>query len=242
MHISFVVPAYNESKNIKGCITSIQQELARNLCAGEIIVVNNASTDETKSIALSCGVQVVDESRKGIVWARKAGFEVSTGELIANIDADNRLPEGWLAVVLEHFQDKKLYALSGPLVYYDVPAYVRIATKLFLFGGLLVNSINSVFGKGSMLQGGNFVLRREAITAIGGFDTSISFYGEDTDIGRRVSEVGKVVWTFKLPILSSGRRILEEGLFRTGIVYALNFFSVTYGKKPAMKEYKDIRN
>lgn len=243
MKISFVIPAYNEEKNIVGCIESIRKEIVRTGCDAEIIVVNNASTDATKEKAQSvAGIVVVDEVRKGIVWARKAGFDASQGNLIANIDADNRLPQGWLSTVMLAFEDPKISALSGPVIYYDLPLYMRAATKLFLIGGYILNKVHGLFGVSSMLQGGNFVLTREALQDIGGYNTSISFYGEDTDIGQRVSKIGTVVWTFRLPIYSSGRRIQKEGLFRTGLTYALNFFSVTYRKKPATQEYNDIRN
>lgn len=243
MKISFVIPAHNEEANIPECIRSIQAEIVRTGADAEIIVANNASTDSTKTAALACGsgVIVVDEERKGIVWARKAGYDHSTGELIANIDADNRLPKGWLDTVLHTFRNEHVYALSGPLIYYDLPLYMRAATRSFLIGGYIINAINRLFGMGSMLQGGNFILRRTALEAIGGFDTSISFYGEDTDIGKRVSKIGTVVWTFKLPIYSSGRRVREEGLLRTGLTYAINFFSVTYRNAPATQEYNDIR-
>ena len=40
---------------------------------------------------------------------------------------------------------------------------------------------------GSMVQGGNFVLRRNGLEKIGGFDTTIAFYGEDTDMARRMN-------------------------------------------------------
>jgi glycosyltransferase involved in cell wall biosynthesis len=242
MKVSFVIPAFNEENTIVACIQSIQEEIERVSCDAEIIIVNNGSTDTTKEKALSCkGVYVVDESRKGIVWARKTGYETSTGDLIANIDADNILPKGWLGTVLKAFMDPKLYALSGPVIYYDLPLFMRVATRVFLFGGYLLNFLNRWFGSASMLQGGNFILRREALKKIGGYDTSIQFYGEDTDVGKRVSQVGKVVWTFKLPIYSSGRRIRTEGLFRTGYIYALNYLSVTYRKKPATVDYTDIR-
>lgn len=73
MKISFVIPAYNEQGNIAACIAAIQAEIDRTGFPSEIIVVNNASTDRTREIATSyVDVQVVDESRKGLVWARKA--------------------------------------------------------------------------------------------------------------------------------------------------------------------------
>jgi glycosyltransferase involved in cell wall biosynthesis len=97
MKISFVVPAYNEQALLARSLNAIRDEILR---AGqelgkdaEIIVVNNASTDRTREVALSIpGVTVVDEPRKGLVQARWCGFEHSTGELIANIDADTIIP------------------------------------------------------------------------------------------------------------------------------------------------------
>lgn len=244
MKISFVIPAYNEEKNIIACVKSIQAAIKNCEADAEIIVVNNNSTDNTRDSVLLCGddVILVDEERKGIVWARKAGYEASSGDLIANIDADNVMPTKWLPYVLKRFEgDDKLHALSGPLYYHDIPKHKRIAVRGFLLGGYFVNKINGIFGSASLLQGGNFILKREALEKIGGFDTSIIFYGEDTDIGHRVSKIGKVVYTFKLPIYSSGRRIEEEGLFKTGLTYAINFFTVTYRGKPTTKNYQDIR-
>src|SRR6185437_5149444 len=98
MKLSFVIPAYNEEFALPKCLESVQKEIDRAAAAGElkrdeveVVVVNNASTDKTKEIAQQFaqthpGFRVVDESRKGLVRARKAGFEATTGELVANID------------------------------------------------------------------------------------------------------------------------------------------------------------
>jgi len=112
MKISFVVPAYNEQVLLPRSLQAIREEIER---AGqklgvdaEIIVVNNASTDDTRAVAESVeGVRVVDEPRKGLVQARWCGFAHSTGELIANIDADTIIPPGWLAETLRQFERNK---------------------------------------------------------------------------------------------------------------------------------------
>src|ERR1700687_698667 len=116
MRLSFVVPAYNEEAYLPACLESI---LAQTKDLGdqiEIIVVNNASTDRTREVALGFpGVRVVDEMRKGLTFARQAGFAASSGELIANVDSDSRLTEGWVKTVLAEFAgDAKMVALSGP--------------------------------------------------------------------------------------------------------------------------------
>lgn len=242
MKLSIVIPAYNEEKNIDECLACVEREIQNNRDI-EVIVVNNASTDSTRDKILSHPWVVhVDEPKKGIVHARAAGYAKATGELIANIDADSRMPKGWIAKVRHEFMNEKLMALSGPYIYYDAPIYIRFFTRVFYMVGYVINGFNwYVFGKASMLQGGNYVLRRSALEAIGGYDTSIEFYGEDTDIGRRVSKIGHVNWTFSFPMHTSGRRLMQEGLIKTGWTYALNFFSITFLKKPVTHTYTDVR-
>lgn len=132
MQISFVVPAYNEEALLTKCLVAIQKEIIRVGCQAEIIVVNNASTDTTREIAAAMsGVVVVDEPIKGLVQARQAGFLASSGELVANIDADTVITEGWLETALAEFaRIPRLVALSGPHVYYDVPFRVRTIAHL----------------------------------------------------------------------------------------------------------------
>jgi glycosyltransferase involved in cell wall biosynthesis len=96
LFISFVVPAYNEQEHIGACIGSILAAAQEDGARFELIVVNNASTDRTRAIAESYPhVIVVDEPRKGVTFARQAGLERASGELVANLDADTLLPLSW---------------------------------------------------------------------------------------------------------------------------------------------------
>lgn len=246
MKISFVIPAYNEEEVIGVCLKAVIREIARN--AGEwkteVIVVNNASVDKTKEIASSFpSVRVVDETRKGLVWARRAGYCASTGDIIANIDADTKMPVGWLKKVKYEFEhDPNLVALSGPHIFYDAPIFTRFVSRFFYIVGFVFDKMSEfLFKNGSMLQGGNFVLRREAMEKIGGFDTSIEFYGEDINIGRRMHRIGTVKWTFALPIYASGRRFVKQGILKTGMLYMINYLWETFFKKPLSTSYEDIR-
>jgi glycosyltransferase involved in cell wall biosynthesis len=242
--ISFVIPAYNEETMIARCVESVLREVKAANANAEIVVVNNASTDRTKEIAQSFkDVRVVDEPRKGLTFARQAGFAASSGELIANIDADTHLTHGWIQTAEQAFlSDKRLVAFSGPFIYDQLSFLERVSVNIFYTAGYLIYLfLHDVLGKGAMLQGGNFVIRRSAIESIGGFDTSIAFYGEDTDMARRLSKVGKVVWTWKLPMHASPRRLQAEGMLTIGCRYALNFFWVAFRKQPYTTDYTDIR-
>ncbi|MDO8482130.1 MAG: glycosyltransferase family 2 protein [bacterium] len=244
MKISFVIPAYNEEELIAKCVGSIQLALANGKYDAEIIVVNNASTDRTKEVASRiAGVRVVDEPRKGLTRARQAGYAASSGDLIANTDADTMLTPEWLPTVMREFErNPKLVALSGPFIYYDLPLFERALVKIFYWFGFIFYFINQrILHAGAMLQGGNFVVRRTALEKIGGYDTSIEFYGEDTDVAKRISKVGTVKWTFRLPMLASGRRLQKEGIVKIGTRYAINFFWTTYRGVPFTKKYTDVR-
>ena len=245
MKLSFVIPAHNEEALIGKCLKSVLKEIKANSYQTEVIVVNNASTDRTREAALHYrGVTVVEEPFKGLVQARRAGFVVSTGELIANVDADTILPRGWLQKVMNEFEkDNNLVALSGPYLYYDLDIIDRVLVKIFYaFGYLFYLLTHYVFGVGAMLQGGNFIVRRDALLKAGGYDITIAFYGEDTDIARRISKVGKVKWTWALPMYTTGRRLKEEGIVVSGVRYAANYFSTIFAGRPFTHTYTDIRS
>jgi glycosyltransferase involved in cell wall biosynthesis len=250
MKLSFVTPAYNEEGYIGLCIDAILREKAKFVAGGgdpnniEIIVVNNASTDKTADVVKKYqDVTLVNEPHKGIVWARRAGLMASTGDLIANVDADTQITDGWISRVFNEFaRDPKLVGLSGPFIYYDAPRKVRFFTRFFYyigFGFYLI--IRFVLRVGSILQGGNFIVRRDALEKMGGYDTNVAFYGEDTDVARRLNKFGHVKFTFKLPALSSGRRLAKEGGITTGFRYATNIVWITFFKHPFTQNYSDIR-
>jgi hypothetical protein len=92
-----------------------------------------------------------------------------------------------------------------------------------------------------MIVGGNFAVKRKALEEIGGFDTSIKFYGDDTDLTRRLAEIGKIKFFKDLSVYSSPRRFEQEGAIKTSLKYIINFFSEWILKRPAHKEHEDIR-
>ena len=251
MKISFVIPAHNEEKLIGQCLASVFKEIERTRREGsrtsltlfEVVVVDNASTDRTREEALKFkNVTVVRENLKGLVYARRAGWVATDGDIVANIDADTMLPPGWLQKVMTEFEkDKNLVALTGPYSYYDFNTLQNIIVKVWYFPGWLFNLISQPLGRAVMLQGGNFVLRRDAWERAGGFDTSIAFYGEDADVARRISKYGKVLWTWRLPMYTSARRLKHEGFLTTGWHYFANIVATHVTGRPATRDYTDIR-
>jgi glycosyltransferase involved in cell wall biosynthesis len=245
MKMSFVIPAYNEEACIGACISSVRRQMRASGCAGEIIVVDNASTDRTAAIASAWpDVRVVFEPRKGLLFARQRGFEESRGDLLACIDADTIVPRGWIEMARRAFsRSPRLACVSGPYIYYDLSPVVRVVVTLwYLAAVLFLGYMNQyLFRSGAMVQGGNYVVRRSALEKIGGYDTGIAFYGEDTNLACRLIRVGKVRFTFRLSIYTTGRRLRNEGVFKTGVAYAVNGLSVLTRGRPSTQKYTDIR-
>ena len=92
-----------------------------------------------------------------------------------------------------------------------------------------------------MVVGGNFAIRKSVLEKMKGFDTTIEFYGEDTNIARRAHAFGKVKFSLKFPMGTSGRRFGGQGLAKTSLLYMANYVSEAFFHKPTTREYTDIR-
>lgn len=91
--LSIVIPALNEASNLSTVMASVPvQALAEAGWQTEVVVVDNASTDDTAEVARSLGARVVSQPRRGYGNAYLAGFEAATGDVIATGDADCTYP------------------------------------------------------------------------------------------------------------------------------------------------------
>lgn len=235
MKISFIIPAYNEEKYIERCIESIKKNWTPECL--EIIVVDNASTDGTAKRAASiAGVKVVAEPKKGTNNARQRGLIEAKGDLVAYFDADTTMPHGWIPIVKEEFAKyPEIVSLSGPFHYYDLPPVQDFIAE-FLWN---LFARPTYWITGYMILGANFVVRRDALMKINGFDTSILFHGDDTDTARRLHDVGRVKFRFDFYILGSGRRLMQDGLLKTFVIYGLNYVWSAWKHKPYTEGYQD---
>ncbi|MGE0803064.1 MAG: glycosyltransferase family A protein [Lautropia sp.] len=254
--MTIAIPAHNEARRIGECLDAVIAEIGRLghgatpppwLGPVEILVIDNASSDSTAAIAghradaaaaVGASLRVVGEPRKGLTLARRCGHRQAREPIVAWIDADTRMPPGWIERVWDSFEAAPdLVCVSGPYRYHDQPAWQR--ALVWLYWRLL--ALPCYWWTGYLAVGGNFAVRRIAVDRIGGFDPSIEFWGEDTDIARRLAKVGRVRFRLDLAMPTSARRLAAEGLWRTGLRYAGNFVSEVIRKQPLSQTYRDIR-
>lgn len=234
--ISLIIPAYNEEKYIGVCLDSIFEN-EKNIFY-EIIVVNNQSTDKTEEVVKKYNnVKIIREERKGVTRARQRGFLESSGDILAFIDADTKIPNGWIGQIIKEFKkDKDLVCLSGPYIFIDVPLITEILVKMFWLLAIPIYWITGYMG-----VGGNFVIKRSTLEQMNGFDTNIDFYGDDTNTARRASAFGKVKFKMNFVMYTSARRLDGNGILKTTFIYISHFFSETIKHKTKNEHYNDIR-
>ena len=229
--ISVIIPAYNEERYIQKTLSALQvQTFDRNLI--EIIVVNNASTDDTARLARESGADaVIDEPQQGTNRARQTGLEYARGDIVAFLDADCVPPPWWLEKIYEKLHENKesFVGLAGSYKYAEdssEPLYIFEQLYSWLVLPTLNSVVGKVFKKGGVIIGGNFAAFRETFKKVNGIDTSFTFFGDDASIARTLGALGHVQFDPTLYVRTSTRRFEREGLIKTNWEYAVNYFKV----------------
>ena len=158
VHISVIIPAHNEEKYIKRCITSIKRADAHFSGNTEIIVVCNRCTDRTAEIAKACGARVFYNEDRCIAKVRNAGIADAKGKIIVTIDADNRMTKGTLAEIYKLLNTGKYIGGGAPIRFerYSFPLWCNDMMCRVSFGM-------------TGLYSGIFWAKKETFDAIGGF-------------------------------------------------------------------------
>ncbi len=243
--ITAVVCAYNEARHLPACVFSL---LAQTRPPDEILVVNNASTDETGVVARAiargaASVRVIDEPAKGLVVARETARRAARSSVLAYVDADCRVPLRWLERVEAQLHASNAVAVTGPYKFYD---WDRLGRALIAAYDIVLAPpthvvVHHAFGIGAILYGGNFAVRADALARIGGFDRTIEFHGEDTNLGRRLAAIGRVKLCADCWVWTSARRYVAMGKRKVFGLYVRNFWSEILRHRPADREHLDVR-
>jgi len=160
------------------------------------------------------------------------------------MDADCRAPLRLLERVEQRFhRSPSTVAVTGPYRFYDWDWIGVAGARIYDYtlAPLAQLLAHHVLGIGAVLYGGNFAVRASALDRIGGFDTSIEFHGEDTNLGRRLAQVGIVELAQGCAIQTSARRYKALGRAHVFRLYVRNFWSETIHHRPTDLAHEDVR-
>jgi glycosyltransferase involved in cell wall biosynthesis len=242
MTVTVVVCAYNEARLLPACLHTLR---AQTRVPDDIIVIDNASTDDTAAVARRVpNVRVVNEPTKGLVVARETARRLVRTELVAYIDADCRAPITWMERVIARFERPSApVAVTGPYRFYDWDWTGRTLIRLYdyLVAPPTHALVHHALGIGAILYGGNFTVSTSALAQIGGFDRTIEFHGEDTNLGRRLTPLGRVDVARDCWVWTSARRYRAMGKSAVFGLYVRNFWSEVLRHRPADRDHLDVR-
>ena len=108
MKASFIIPVYNEEKNIRNLLESIfKQDYPKK--DFEVLIVDGGSTDNTLKILEDYPVKILNNPKKAEEPAKILGIEKARGEILIFVDADNVLVgRDWTKKALKPFEDKDI--------------------------------------------------------------------------------------------------------------------------------------
>jgi glycosyltransferase involved in cell wall biosynthesis len=234
--VSVVIPTRNDGAQLRTCLALLARQTRP---ADEIIVVDNASGDDTAAICAAAGVKRISVDLPGIPATAAAGFDAATGSIIARLDTDSRPPRDWL----EHAERilraaAPLTAVTGPGDFYGGNALVRWAGR-HIFLGAYFTVVGFLLGH-PPVYGSNFALRRELWE---GISSSVvrdnALVHDDLDISYRLRPDMGVLYDPTLKVGVSARPFANWASFRRRIVMSVVTFGVEYRHEPPLRRRLD---
>jgi glycosyltransferase involved in cell wall biosynthesis len=193
--ISFIVPAYNEELELPSTLLAIQKAAAQTGETHEIIVVDDASTDNTTALARGAGAQVITINRRQIAAVRNAGAHQARGEILFFVDADTRING-------IHIRDAIAALRQG---YSGGSARVITDGEVPWWSGVLLKAFCALYFANNLGAGAFIFTTRQNFEAVRGFDEQY-FAGEEVFLSLALKRLGP----FKIlrePIITSGRKL-----------------------------------
>lgn len=192
---SVVICTHNRVKYLRDAIQSVcDQEFASQ--DFEILVVDNASTDDTQRVILTfCEsypfVRYLAEPKVGLSHARNRGWQEAKGEYIAYLDDDAKASSHWLSAAHQVIREHSPEALGGPhRAFFDQPKPAWFKES---YGSRFPAEKPGPLERGFLI-GNNFFVRRDVFTQVGGFDPRFGMtgntiaYAEEVHLQHRIRD------------------------------------------------------
>jgi rSAM/selenodomain-associated transferase 2 len=212
--IYIIIAAINEAGNIKDTIATTQRGINT-----EVILVDGGSQDDTVAIAQSLGVKVISSS-PGRAVQMNAGAIAAGGEILLFLHADTRLPAGFDEMIRIALQQPGTVAgafnlrIDAPLLSLR---WVELGVKLRSHFCQMPYGDQAIF------------LTKKSFQQIGAFPELPIM--EDFELIRRLKRIGRIV-IIPTPVVTSARRWLQKGVFKTTLLNQLVIIAYLLGVSP----------
>ena len=176
--ISVVVPCLNEEAAVGNVVDQALEGIRRSGRPGEVVVVDNGSTDSSARVAAAHGARVITEPRRGYGSAYLAGLAAAHGDFVVMGDADETYPMQELAPFvdrLEQGDDLVIGSRFKGTIHGDAMPFLN----RFVGNPILTGMLNVLFGvKVSDAHCGMRAVRRDALPVLDLHSTGMEFASE----------------------------------------------------------------
>lgn len=195
--VSIIVPVYNEEKVIKASVKSL---LNLNYSNYEIIIVNDGSTDNTKSICetlvgirkgkfANVKITLINKENSGKAAALNTGIAFSKADFVLCMDGDSQLLPDTLKVAVRHFTDERIGAVAGNVKVLNRKKFLTDLQALEYIEGLnMARSAQSFLRLVNIIPGPIGVFRRKALEEAGFYSSDT--FAEDADVTLKLLSKG----------------------------------------------------
>lgn len=178
--LSFIVPAHNEARLLGATLDALHAAARACAVGHEILVVDDASTDATATIAAAGGARVLRVDHRHIAATRNAGAREAAGDVLVFVDADTLVGADVLRAALEALAQG---AVGGG-------AAVRLAGPARAHERAMIEVAIVTFRAARIAPGCFVFCTRAAFETAGGFDERY-FAGEDVALSRALARQGR---------------------------------------------------
>ncbi len=183
--VTILVPCYNEEEVI---LSSLKSLLAQTYPYIEILVIDDGSSDRTYQIAKALefddgyhSLKVLSKPNGGKSRALNYGIDHSYGELICAVDADSKLKENAIELLVEHFDDPQIAAVAGSVyVINQTSILTRLQALEYIEGLNMVRNGQAFLKLVNIIPGPIGMFRKSAMQEVGQYDHDT--YAEDCDL------------------------------------------------------------
>ncbi|MBV7330770.1 glycosyltransferase family 2 protein [Chloroflexi bacterium TSY] len=195
---SVIIVGYNSASDLPTCL---QHLIAQAYPDFEIILVDNASIDETEIIAkeYQCSIRYLRLNKNiGFAAGNNAGAAIANGDILVFLNPDTQPQPGWLAELVRPLcQEPNIGMTTSRVLLADRPNLINACGNDITWTGITVcrglEDVATNWETSSdvaAVSGASFAIPRVLFKELGGFDTSFFLYFEDTDLSLRTQLMG----------------------------------------------------
>jgi GT2 family glycosyltransferase len=266
LHLSILIVTYNSSSTIIACLESVFQELKS--LDGEVIVVDNQSTDDTISILEALLKQhpeltvELNRTNRGFAVGNNQALEMAKGQHILILNPDTILHKGILKHLLGELEkDEKTGAVAPQLQFPDgriqktcrrFPTHMDVIYNVFGFSAFFPESSrfngwkmgdfdHKSARKVDQPAGAALLVRGDLLRSLNGFDENFPMFFNDVDLCKRIKNKGYAIWYLpEIVIQHLGGSSVKQVKMKMAISSHISFFR--YFEKHFTRMYQQPLN